>query len=64
MYNSESLSLDEIDQILCICVTGVRRSAYAPSAPCVATPLALIVRVPGCQKFQMTAKPGLAQDAL
>jgi len=25
---------------------------------------AVNVRVPGCQKLQMTAKPGLAQDAL
>ena len=25
---------------------------------------ALSVRVPGCQKLQMTAYPGLAQDAL
>ena len=25
---------------------------------------ALSVRVPGCQKLQMTAQPGLAQDAL
>jgi len=24
----------------------------------------LSVRVPGCQKIQMTAQPGLAQDAL
>jgi len=24
----------------------------------------LSVRVPGCQKLQMTAQPGLAQDAL
>jgi len=26
--------------------------------------LALSVRVPGCQKLQITAYPGLAQDAL